>query len=423
MLRLKNITIILITVLMTQMLLAQTTESLTLAWEPSVYYGTYSQRTVVVNDTLWHFGGLLRYGIPFGYDFRDGSFMEFKGPGNDFWNIDTTKIIYRRYFNAETYNGKIYIMGGISQIDFEFYYPEEVEIFDPSLRRISYGSPLPYPHRAGGSVEVNGQIYLIGGGDTDNYTDRVDIYDINSDTWSEGAPLPIAMETEAAYYLGKIYAVGGYNGVAHNEMLEYDIASNTWTLVGNTPEPVSAHKVEVYNGQLFVLGDFAVLDRIWKYDIGANSWISYESNIIGRRHTSTAISGDKLYIIAGNSRLDGVYQYYNVVQSIDLSGYVGVQSKEVIPLGFEIEQNYPNPFNSSTTIRYRLSETSLISLSIVDVAGREIRELARGEESPGTHVIQWDCKTELGNLVPSGEYFVTIKTDTGTLSRKSILLK
>jgi len=349
--------------------------------------------------------------------------MEYKAPGVDAWRIDTTKIIYRRYFNAEAYEGKIYIMGGISQQGFELLYPDEVEIFDASTKTITYGSPLPYPHRAGGSVQDNGLIYLIGGGNTDAYTDRVDIYNISTDTWSEGAPLPIAMETEAAYYMGKIYTVGGYNGAAHNEIFQYDIASNTWTLLTNTPDIVSAHKLEIYNGQMFILGDFSALDRIWKFDIAANSWVNYESNLVGRRHASTVIHNEKLYYVAGNSRLDGVYQYYNVVQSIDLTSYLAVQHKAIIPSGFEIVQNYPNPFNPSTTIKYSLPASCIVSLRIIDISGRQIRELSKGVESQGSHEIQWDGKTDLGVLAPSGEYFITLQSDDVAISRKSILLK
>ena len=54
------------------------TDTLTLQWEPTVNYGTPGQRTVLVNDTLWHIGGRSDHGIPFGYHFSDFSFIEYK---------------------------------------------------------------------------------------------------------------------------------------------------------------------------------------------------------------------------------------------------------------------------------------------------------------------------------------------------------
>ena len=125
--------------------------------------------------------------------------------GNKYWSIDTTKTMSRRYGNAESYNGKIYIFGGWVGGN---SYLEEVEIFDPSPRTISYGSPLPYPRRNSGSTQYNGKLYLVGGYNSGSYSDRLDIYDIYSDSWSSGASLPIAMQSEAVYYDGKIYEIG-----------------------------------------------------------------------------------------------------------------------------------------------------------------------------------------------------------------------
>ena len=127
--------------------------------------------------------------------------------------------MFRVFINAESYNGHIYIFGGIGYGE----YPEEMEIFNTSSRTISFGSPLAYPRNASGSVQYNGKIYLIGGYDG-SHSDRVCIYDISSDSWSAGASLPVAMETEAVYYNGKIIVIGGYSSdCVHDELFEYDI--------------------------------------------------------------------------------------------------------------------------------------------------------------------------------------------------------
>ena len=65
------------------------TDTLTLQWEPTVNYGTPGQRTVLVNDTLWHIGGKFDYGIPCGYNFYNFSFIEYKSTEDDYWEIVT----------------------------------------------------------------------------------------------------------------------------------------------------------------------------------------------------------------------------------------------------------------------------------------------------------------------------------------------
>lgn len=395
------------------------TDTLTLQWEASVHYGTYGQRTVLVNDTLWHLGGEVYYGYPFGYNYWDYSFVEYMAMGNNYWSIDTTKIMYRRYLNAETYNGKIYIFGGVGTD-----YSEEMEIFDPSTRTISFGSPLPYPRRLAGSAQYNGNIYLVGGDSGDGYSDRLDIYDINSDSWSSGAPLPVAMQTESVYYNGKIYVFGGWSGYVHDEIFEYNISSDSWTQVGATPDPVSAHKLAVYQGNIFVIGDYNDLNRIWKYNISDESWVIYNSNYVGRRHASTVIHNDKLYIVAGNSVYDGVYQNYRIVQSIDLSDILAIgRHNSTLLKSFELNQNFPNPFNPTTKIEFSVNQNGNVKIVIFDILGRQVRSLVNEKKSIGRHSIQWDGKNDAGKLVQSGQYYYTVEMDGMKKAKKMILIK
>jgi hypothetical protein len=75
---------------------------------------------------------------------------------------------------------------------------------------------------------------------------------------------------------------------------------------------------------------------------------------------------------------------------------------ESTPLGitdFELEQNYPNPFNPSTTIRYRLSTGSYVSLKVFNSLGQCAATLAETWKEAGSYDIHWIAS------VPSGVYF------------------
>lgn len=84
------------------------------------------------------------------------------------------------------------------------------------------------------------------------------------------------------------------------------------------------------------------------------------------------------------------------------------------PRSFVLLQNFPNPFNPGTTIKFRLDQTSIVSLMIYDVQGREIRALTNENYNAGWHEILWDGKDSRGFNVSTGIYFAKIKTNIHT---------
>lgn len=397
---------------------SQTIDSLDLSWESSVNYGSFGQRTVEVNDTLWHFGGRFFYGTPFGVERWEQSFVEYMAPENNFWVIDSSRTAYRYYGNAEVYGDKVYLLGGGGTAVFG------VEIFEPATRSLTWGADMPAQHRNGGSALYDGRIYMIGGSDDVAYTDRVDIYDIANDSWSTGAPLPVAMQTEAVLVGDKIYTMGGYDGMTHDEVFEYDIANDSWSQIGTTPLPTSAHKLEAHNGYIYSVGDYADLDRIMRYNTMDSTWVVYESNFLGRRHNSTVIHNDKLYIVAGNSSRDGTWQYFNQVQSIDLSQLVAIAAPgSMQPDASTLHQNFPNPFNPTTSIRFFLERSGDVSVTIYNLKGQQVRSLLDEKRGFGEHEIMWNGKSDSGKDLASGPYMYVLQTPDKVHSKRMVLLR
>ena len=128
-----------------------------------------------------------------------------------------------------------------------------------------------------------------------------------------------------------------------------------------------------------------------------------------------------------------VYPYFEsgkIIASDLQSGLFVLQHTP--PLGIEssittetysLHQNYPNPFNPSTRIEYSISLESFVDLSVFDISGNFVKALVNSNQLTGMHSIQWDGTNEMGNKVPSGIYFIKIKTGDFSESRKMILLK
>jgi Tol biopolymer transport system component len=91
--------------------------------------------------------------------------------------------------------------------------------------------------------------------------------------------------------------------------------------------------------------------------------------------------------------------------------------------GDYLAQNHPNPFNPSTTVEYSISEDAHIDLAIFNVKGQLVRTLENGLKKRHNYRIVWDGKSDKGEDVASGTYFLRLKTDRFTQTRKLVVLR
>jgi hypothetical protein len=75
-----------------------------------------------------------------------------------------------------------------------------------------------------------------------------------------------------------------------------------------------------------------------------------------------------------------------------------------LPSTFALHQNCPNPFNPLTTIKYQLSQSAAVTLTVFDLQGQEVRRLVNGSKSAGYYSVSWDGRDSTGKLVATGMY-------------------
>lgn len=68
----------------------------------------------------------------------------------------------------------------------------------------------------------------------------------------------------------------------------------------------------------------------------------------------------------------------------------------------------PNPFTGRTALGFVLARPGPVELTVYDLSGARIRTLARGPLAAGAHAFEWDGRTEQGQRVPAGIYFVRL---------------
>lgn len=83
----------------------------------------------------------------------------------------------------------------------------------------------------------------------------------------------------------------------------------------------------------------------------------------------------------------------------------------------------PNPFNPMTTVSISLGSNQQVKVSVYDLAGRRIAELANETMPAGTHAFEWNGTDFNGRAVASATYTIHMETAEGIQSKKMSLVR
>jgi hypothetical protein len=102
-------------------------------------------------------------------------------------------------------------------------------------------------------------------------------------------------------------------------------------------------------------------------------------------------------------------------------GVLGVEPPTAAATRLRLERPYPNPAPGAFTARYALARPGIVSLQLLDVAGRRIATLAHGMQAAGEHRSTW---TTLAGAHPApGVYFLRLEQDGERCVRRIVLRK
>jgi len=82
------------------------------------------------------------------------------------------------------------------------------------------------------------------------------------------------------------------------------------------------------------------------------------------------------------------------------------------PQDYELVCVFPNPFNSQTSIRFALSNSEKVDLTIINTKGELIRKIVNDVLPSGEHSLYWDGTNNRGQSVASGIYMIQIKSNS-----------
>ncbi|WNG36954.1 kelch repeat-containing protein [Archangium violaceum] len=217
----------------------------------------------------------------------------------------------RQEHGVAALDGKIYVVAGVNPAN-----TARISVYDPQTDSWSQAAPIPMPMNHPNVAAAGGKLYVIGGMVSDlpwYAVGNVYEYDPQTNTWTELAPMPAGTERGSAA-VGvsgtKIYLAGGLRSLAPDfqdtvaTFSSYDVATGTWETLPDLPEPRDHVGGAVVDGTFYVLGGRAngvenVKGTVFAYDISAGTWSARAPLPTPRGGVATAVIGKKIYVIGG----------------------------------------------------------------------------------------------------------------------------
>jgi N-acetylneuraminic acid mutarotase len=209
----------------------------------------------VCNNKIYVIGGSNNYGN------NALSTNEAYDPATDTWATKNPMPTARKWLEANSVDGKIYVIGGLNYASRPYLIPA-TEVYDPVTDSWTIKQPAPICIIKGASAVVDMKIYILGGlGDNETLNAISNqVYDTENDTWSFGASLPTPMwYTAAGATTGtmapkRIYVMGGGFDEVTDTMNVYNPEVNNWTTYSSLPTNRTGHSIAVVNDLLYVIG-------------------------------------------------------------------------------------------------------------------------------------------------------------------------
>jgi len=136
-------------------------------------------------------------------------------------------------------------------------------------------------------------------------------------------------------------------------------------------------------------------------------------------------SGSSLYLVEAHNAPDGSYPNHFIVARphcpLEVSGTPPSEPK---PLSNLLGFAHPNPvLGGGSAIPFTTSRRGLVTLRILDVAGREVRTLVHDVLDQGSRSVVWDGRGSQGGRVPAGIYFYQLRAPGFEATRKLVRIQ
>ncbi|WP_417492795.1 Kelch repeat-containing protein [Maricaulis sp.] len=175
-------------------------------------------------------------------------------PEGGVWQSEAAMPGPKADFSMLAYDGRLYAIGGTRD-------DNSIYVFDPEARNWdTVGIPDDVTRRGAAIVASGGRLYVIGGSMGGELSARVDIYDLEADSWTSGPDLPGASTGIAAVvHNRRIHVLGGTGSDGGQRQTlrrhaSWEPGEPAWRQEPDLPTPRTAADAAVLEGGIYLIG-------------------------------------------------------------------------------------------------------------------------------------------------------------------------
>ena len=241
------------------------------------------------------------------------------------WTNTTPPPLEMHHTQPVVYQGKVYILGAMTgPFPGETPIPN-IYIYDPSDDSWTKGPEIPEDRRRGGAgaVVYQDKFYLACGikdGHRGDHKTWLDVFDPVTETWEMLPDAPRARDHfQAIAADGKLYMLGGRTTQSGDNSFKntisevdvYDIQTKTWsTLENGLPTERAGNYVVLVGEEILVLGGESFNQtpahaEVEALNVKTHTWRTLAPMLQGRHGTGAVLFQDKVYVASGSGNRGG----------------------------------------------------------------------------------------------------------------------
>jgi hypothetical protein len=383
----------------------------------------YCHASVVFNNNMWVMGGC---------NDNDSNFY------NDVWyssnGVNWTRATANAGWSARgvpssvIFDNKMWVMGGMGGFDSTHHIPSDLrdDIWYSSngVNWTQATADAEWSARAGHtSVVFDNKMWVMGGLDSSNCKNDV-WYSTNGVNWTQAttnAGWSARFVHTSVVFNNKMWVMGGFDLNNCKNDVWYSSNGVNWTqATANAQWPARfGHTSVVFDNKMWVMGgedNTSNRNDVWYSTDGVN-WTQATANAgwsVRFVHTSVVFN-NKMWVMGGGGGRGNDVWY---------STGLGIEDNRQTLTTNRFSLNAePNPFKTHVAIRYSLTATTKVTLSIYDISGKIVKTLVNENKKPGDYIVSWDGKDKNKRTVAKGVYFYTLNTKERREQKKLLMLK